>query len=160
MIQKYSEWVKESEKMEANPTPDTTSQASPFAGAPTDTPAQGNEVPLEAPAVETEPIETGETTSPSEETENFGSSVEEWRSLDSARKEATKEFKKKYEEFLQIPDEIRNNPTEETDKTKVETLKSEISELHKTMTAAISSWDSFNKKALGLEDETDPDYEP
>ena len=61
-------------------------------------------------------------------------------------------------EFLQIPDDVRKNPTEEADKEKVESLKTELIELNKTMKSAIQAWDSFNAQALGISDE-DEDFE-
>ena len=78
----------------------------------------------------------------------------------NARREAIKAFKKKQEEFLEIPEDIRKNPVEEADKTKVDTLKTELIELNKTMKDAIKAWDSFNAQALGIEDEEAEDFEP
>jgi|688.fasta_scaffold782112_2 hypothetical protein len=141
MIHTYQQWLDESEKMEAG------------AAAPAETPDTAMpEMPTEeTPAMDA----TGEMPIDSAESE-----IEQYRTLDTARREAIKAFKSKQEEFLQIPDETRKNPTEEADKTKIETLKTELIELNKTMKAAIREWDSFNSMALGLSDDEDLDEEP
>jgi hypothetical protein len=146
MIRKYNEWLKESEKMEP----------APIAGAAQVNPT-GNEVPLEEPASETEPIESPEQSAEisNDQPSEFSSNIEEWRSLDSTRRESIKSFKEKQEEFLEIPDDIRNNPVEESDKEKVETLKSELTELHTSMKSSWEAWDSFNEKMLGVSPEVD-----
>ena len=59
---------------------------------------------------------------------------------------------------MEIPEDIRKNPVEEADKTKVEELKTSLIELNKTMKAAITAWNKFNSLALGIED--DEDVEP
>jgi hypothetical protein len=148
MIHKYQQWLEESEKVEAGAdvpaeTPETTTPETPAADMPTEeNPA------MDASADMAMTIDSAE------------SEIEQFRTLDTARREAIKAFKAKQEEFLQIPDETRKNPTEEADKTKVETLKTELIELNKTMKDAIKAWDSFNAMALGISDDADLDEEP
>ena len=148
MIHKYQQWLEESEKVEAGAdvpaeTPETTTPETPAADMPTEeNPA------MDASADMAMTIDSAE------------SEIEQFRTLDTARREAIKAFKAKQEEFLQIPDETRKNPTEEEDKTKVETLKTELIELNKTMKDAIKAWDSFNAMALGISDDADLDEEP
>lgn len=148
MIHKYQQWLEESEKVEAGAevpaeTPETTTPETPAADMPTEeTPA------MDASADMAMSIDSAE------------SEIEQYRTLDTARRDAIKAFKAKQEEFLEIPDETRKNPTEEADKTKVETLKTELIELNKTMKDAIKAWDSFNAKALGISDDADLDEEP
>jgi hypothetical protein len=148
MIHKYQQWLEESEKVEAGAdvpaeTPETTTPETPAADLPTE----------ENPAMDAS-ADTAMTIDSAE------SEIEQFRTLDTARREAIKAFKAKQEEFLQIPDETRKNPTEEADKTKVETLKTELIELNKTMKDAIKAWDSFNAMALGISDDADLDEEP
>lgn len=139
MIHKYQQWLDESEKLDATAAPATPD-------APVETSA---EVPAEVPAEMPIADDTAE------------SEIEKYQELDTTRRDAIKAFKKKQEEFLEIPTEIRKSPVEETDKTKVETLKSELVELNKTMKDAIKAWDNFNSEALGLEDnEESEEYEP
>lgn len=160
MIHKYQQWLEESEKMEASDpsiTPTTDVSAQPT--DPTIAPTTGDPDETQFDAANTpvpEPTDSMETTK---------SEIEQYHELDQIRRDSIKAFKKKQEEFLEIPDETRKNPVEETDKTKVDTLKSELIELNKTMKDAISAWQSFNAKALGidaadLDDETSPNYEP
>jgi len=137
MIHTYQQWLDESEKVEA--------------GAETPATAMPEMPTEETPAMDA----TGEMPIDSVESE-----IEQYRTLDTARREAIKAFKSKQEEFLEIPDETRKNPTEEADKTKIETLKTELIELNKTMKDAIREWDSFNSMALGLSDDEDLDEEP
>lgn len=146
MIHKYQQWLEESEKMDAE-TPATTETP-----AATETPAE--DTATAAPAEETP------ATDDSTEIASAESEIEQYRTLDTARRDAIKAFKEKQEEFLQIPDEVRKNPTEEADKEKVETLKSELITLNKTMKDAIKAWDSFNAQALGISDDADIDEEP
>ena len=73
--------------------------------------------------------------------------------MDNARKDAIKAFKKKQQEFLEIPDDVRKNPTEEADKTKIEGLKTELKDLNKAMKDAQSKWDDFNDQTLGIGDD-------
>ena len=148
MIHKYQQWLEESEKVEAGAevpaeTPETTTPETPAADMPTE----------ENPAMDTS-ADMAMTIDSAE------SEIEQFRTLDTARREAIKAFKAKQEEFLQIPDETRKNPTEEEDKTKIETLKTELIELNKTMKDAIKAWDSFNAMALGISDDADLDEEP
>ena len=154
MIRKYQDWLKESEKIDA--------------GAPVETaPVETDQAATEMPASDTSSTETETSTVDTSiedqtvDTQSAESEIEKYHELDNARREAIKSFKKKQEEFLEIPDDIRKNPIEEADKTKVETLKSELISLNRTMKDAIKEWDSFNSKALGLEDDEDSeDYEP
>lgn len=149
MIHKYQQWLEESEKMDAGAeAPAETSTETPEATSSTD-------LPVETPAADATGMGTEEPTIDSAESE-----IEQFRTLDTARRDAIKAFKAKQEEFLEIPDETRKNPTEEADKTKVETLKTELIELNKTMQSAIKAWDSFNAKALGISDDADLDEEP
>ena len=148
MIHKYQQWLEESEKVEAGAevpaeTPETTMPSS------TDLPTDENPT-MDASAG----ADSGMSIDSAE------SEIEQFRTLDTARREAIKAFKAKQEEFLQIPDETRKNPTEEEDKTKIETLKTELIELNKTMKDAIKAWDSFNAMALGISDDADLDEEP
>ena len=148
MIHKYQQWLEESEKVEAGAevpaeTPETTTPETPAADMPTE----------ENPAMDTS-ADMAMTIDSAE------SEIEQFRTLDTARREAIKAFKAKQEEFLQIPDETRKNPTEEEDKTKIETLKTDLIELNKTMKDAIKAWDSFNAMALGISDDADLDEEP
>lgn len=144
MIHKYQQWIEESEKVEANEQ------------VPTDTP----EVPATADAaalpVTTEMPAATTPEIPSEpEIVSAESEIEEYQTLDKARREAIKAFKEKQGEFLEIPADIRKNPVEEADKTKVEELKTSLIELNKTMKAAITAWNKFNSMALGIEDDED-----
>jgi hypothetical protein len=148
MIHKYQQWLEESEKVEAGAevpaeTPETTMPSS------TDLPTDENPT-MDASAG----ADSGMSIDSAE------SEIEQFRTLDTTRREAIKAFKAKQEEFLQIPDETRKNPTEEDDKTKIETLKTELIELNKTMKDAIKAWDSFNAMALGISDDADLDEEP
>jgi hypothetical protein len=150
MIHKYQQWLEESEKVEAGAdvpaeTPETTTPETPSADLPTE----------ENPA-----MDAGASADTAMSIDSAESEIEQFRTLDTARREAIKAFKAKQEEFLQIPDETRKNPTEEADKTKVETLKTELIELNKTMKDAIKAWDSFNAMALGISDDADLDEEP
>jgi len=147
MIHKYQQWIEESEKVEANEQVPT---ATPEVPAATD--AAALPVTTETPAATTPEI-------PSEpEIVSAESEIEEYQNLDKARREAIKAFKEKQGEFLEIPEDIRKNPVEEADKTKVEELKTSLIELNKTMKAAITAWNKFNSMALGIED--DEDVEP
>lgn len=143
MIRKYQQWLEESEVVEPS------AEAAP-AAEPTETP---DDMATETPAEETPANDT--TTIDSAESE-----IEMYRTLDTARRDAIKAFKAKQEEFLQIPDDVRKNPTEEADKEKVENLKTELISLNTTMKDAIKAWDSFNAKALGISDDADLDEEP
>lgn len=138
MIHKYQQWLEESEKIEAGMEPPATT--------PTETQTDASaELPTEEPSTEIESAD---------------SEIEKFRTLDTARKDAIKAFKVKQEEFLQIPDETRKNPVEETDKERIETLKTELISLNQTMKAAIEAWNSFNSKMLGISDEEGLDDEP
>lgn len=144
MIHKYQQWIEESEKVEANEQVPTATPE-----APTATDATALPVTPETPATTTTEI-------PSEpEIVSADSEIEEYQNLDKARREAIKAFKEKQGEFLEIPEDIRKNPVEEADKTKVEELKTALIELNKTMKAAITAWHKFNSMALGIEDDED-----
>jgi hypothetical protein len=145
MIHKYQQWIEESEKVEANEQVPSTTPEEPAA-----TDASALPVTTEMPAVTTPEIPTEIVSAESE--------IEEYHTLDKARREAIKAFKEKQNEFLEIPMDIRKNPVEEADKTKVEELKATLIELNKTMKSAIADWNKFNSQALGLED--DEDIEP
>ena len=136
MIHTYQQWLDESEKVEAG-------AAAPVETLDTAMPEMPTEETPAMDATSEMPIDSVE------------SEIEQYRTLDTARREAIKAFKVKQEEFLQIPDETRKNPTDEADKTKVETLKTELIELNKTMKAEIKAWDSFNAMALGISDDRD-----
>jgi hypothetical protein len=153
MIHKYQEWLKESEKVEAAPAGEITE---PIEAEPTaeDTPT---------PDAATAEPSMDEPAAPAEaqpEIDSAESEIEKFRELDETRRDAIRAFKKKQEEFLEIPDDIRKNPTEEADKTKVDTLKAELIELNKTMKDAITAWNSFNALALGIDDDADDEIEP
>lgn len=149
MIRKYSEWLKESEIVP--PATQTTSNQTVNSTEKDLTPEEMEDVepvePVEQPTEPTEPVEQG--------TDPVTDEIQEYQNLDQARKEAIKAFKAKQEEFLQIPRDTRINPVSDEDKTKVETLKTELIDLNRAMQDAISAWDSFNAKALGIEDDDD-----
>lgn len=147
MIHKYQQWIEESEKVEANEQVPSTTPEEPVA-----TDAAALPVTTETPAVTTPEIQS------EPEIVSAESEIEEYHNLDAARREAIKAFKEKQAEFLEIPMDIRKNPVEEADKTKVEELKTSLVELNKTMKSAIADWNKFNSLALGIED--DEDIEP
>lgn len=153
MIRKYQEWLEESEKIEAG----APVEAAPAEETPETSTEPATETPAETPA---ETPEETSTETPDEVIDSAESEIEKYRDLDNARREAIKAFKKKQEEFLEIPDDIRKNPVEEEDRTKIETLKAELIDLNKAMKDAIKAWDSFNAQALGIEDEDSEDFEP
>lgn len=153
MIHKYQQWLEESEKVDAapevapaettDPTADPTNPAAALPEAPSDETPASTEAPASTDSAENE--------------------IEEYKKLDTERRDAIKAFKAKQEEFLEIPEDVRKNPVEEEDKTKVEGLKTELIDLNKKMKDAIKAWDSFNSKALGLageDDEESEDFEP
>jgi hypothetical protein len=148
MIHKYQQWLEESEKVEAG------------ADVPSETPETStSDLPTEETPAADAPVDAN-ADAPEMTVDSAESEIEQYRTLDTTRRDAIKAFKAKQEEFLEIPDETRKNPTEEADKTKVETLKTELIELNKTMKDAIKAWDSFNAKALGISDDADLDEEP
>ena len=151
MIHKYQQWIEESEKVEANAQVPTATPEVPA------TDATALPVATENPVATTTP-ETTTTTEIEPEIASAESEIEEYQNLDKVRREAIKAFKEKQGEFLEIPEDIRKNPVEEADKTKVEELKTSLIELNKTMKAAITAWNKFNSMALGIED--DEDVEP
>jgi hypothetical protein len=148
MIHKYQQWLEESEKVEAG------------AEVPAETPETTMPSSTDLPTDENPTMDASADVDPGMSIDSAESEIEQFRTLDTARREAIKAFKAKQEEFLQIPDETRKNPTEEEDKTKIETLKTELIELNKTMKDAIKAWDSFNAMALGISDDADLDEEP
>jgi hypothetical protein len=148
MIHKYQQWLEESEKVEAG------------AEVPAETPETTMPSSTDLPTDENPTMDASADVDPGMSIDSAESEIEQFRTLDAARREAIKAFKAKQEEFLQIPDETRKNPTEEEDKTKIETLKTELIELNKTMKDAIKAWDSFNAMALGISDDADLDEEP
>jgi len=144
MIHKYQQWIEESEKVEANEQ------------VPTDTPEVPATMDAAAlPATTETPAATTPELPSEPEIVSAESEIEEYQTLDKARRDAIKAFKEKQGEFLEIPADIRKNPVEEADKTKVEELKTSLIELNKTMKAAITAWNKFNSMALGIEDEED-----
>ena len=143
MIHKYEQWLKESELAGANPPP--ASAPAPAGDGTTDMSNPATVAPEATPA----PDATADTTGSTEATSAL-SEIDQFRELDNARKDAIKAFKKKQEEFLQIPDDVRKNPTEEADKTKIEGLKTELKDLNKAMKDAQSKWDDFNEQTLGI----------
>jgi hypothetical protein len=106
------------------------------------------------------PVPSDVETTPSTETGTAETEIDQFRGLDKKRREAIKAFKTKQKEFLEIPDDVRKNPVEEADKTKVEDLKKELIELNTTMKDAQREWDEFNAKTLGIEDDLEMDEEP
>ena len=128
MIYKYSEWIKESETVEAPPVVDTTSQSA-----------------VPAVSMESEP--------PAADLETFDETTEigKFQKLDQDRKTAVKAFKDKQKEFLAIDVETRKSPVTDEDKEKVKTLKDALIILNKTMKDAEAAFNKFNDEALGLE---------
>lgn len=128
MIYKYSEWIKESETVEAPPVMDPAAQPT---------------VPSDS--VESEPKST--------EIETFDETTEigKFQKLDQDRKTAVKAFKDKQKEFLAIAVETRKSPVTDEDKEKVKTLKDSLIVLNKTMKDAEAAFNKFNDEALGLE---------
>ena len=131
MIYKYSEWIKESETVEAPPVVDTTSQSA-------------------VPAVSSDSMESEP---PAAELETFDETTEigKFQKLDQDRKTAVKAFKDKQKEFLAIAVETRKSPVTDEDKEKVKTLKDSLVILNKTMKDAEAAFNKFNDEALGLE---------
>lgn len=149
-IYMYEEWLQESERVDPQPEaqPPAQPQVDPSAGQPAiETPP--------APSPDNGDIETG-LENPEEETTQ--SEQEEFEEIDSARKEAISAFKDKQKEFMEIPQEVRNNPVSDEDKTKVESLKAELQTLNTNMKDAVARYDEFNDKMLGST--TDTDEEP
>ena len=134
MIYKYSEWIKESETVEAPPVVDTTSQTTGQTAVPS--------VPSDS--MESEP--------PAAELETFDETTEigKFQKLDQDRKNAVKAFKDKQKEFLAIAVETRKSPVTDEDKEKVKTLKDALIILNKTMKDAEAAFNKFNDEALGL----------
>ena len=130
MIYKYSEWIKESETVEAPPVVDTTSQSA-------------------VPAVSSDSMESEP---PAAELETFDETTEigKFQKLDQDRKTAVKAFKDKQKEFLAIAVETRKSPVTDEDKEKVKTLKDALIILNKTMKDAEAAFNKFNDEALGL----------
>ena len=130
MIYKYSEWIKESETVEAPPVVDTTSQSA-------------------VPAVSSDSMESEP---PAAELETFDETTEigKFQKLDQDRKTAVKAFKDKQIEFLAIAVETRKSPVTDEDKEKVKTLKDALIILNKTMKDAEAAFNKFNDEALGL----------
>ena len=112
MIYKYSEWIKESETVEAPPVVDPTSQSA-------------------VPAVSSDSMESEP---PAAELETFDETTEigKFQKLDQDRKTAVKAFKDKQKEFLAIDVETRKSPVTDEDKEKVKTLKDALIILNKT----------------------------
>ncbi len=135
----YEEWLKESEKVDPQATP---------AANPTTPPAPSTDVP---PA-EDIPLEVSPETSTDSQTDSTSepaSESEEFEQIDTTRRDAIKAFKEKQKEYMEIPIEIRNSPTTDEDKTKVESLKAELQTLNTAMKDAVAAYDAFNDKMLG-----------
>ena len=130
MIYKYSEWIKESETVEAPPVMDPAAQTT----------------------VPTVPSDSMESEPPAAELETFDETTEigKFQKLDQDRKTAVKAFKDKQKEFLAIAVETRKSPVTDEDKEKVKTLKDALIILNKTMTDAEAAFNKFNDEALGL----------
>ena len=129
-IHMYEEWLKESEKVDpVSAIPPTDPQ--------TTTPTEVD-VPLEVGTETPESPEEG----PLPEKEEF-------ERIDTARRAAITAFKEKQQEYMEMPEEVRNNPTSDEDKTKVESLKAELKTLNDAMKAAVAEYDAFNDKMLG-----------
>ena len=128
MIYKYSEWIKESETVEAPPVMDPAAQP-------------------------TVPSDSMESEPPAADLETFDETTEigKFQKLDQDRKTAVKAFKDKQKEFLAIAVETRKSPVTDEDKEKVKTLKDALIILNKTMKDAEAAFNKFNDEALGLE---------
>ena len=127
MIYKYSEWIKESETVEAPPVMDPAAQP-------------------------TVPSDSMESEPPAADLETFDETTEigKFQKLDQDRKTAVKAFKDKQKEFLAIDVETRKSPVTDEDKEKVKTLKDALIILNKTMKDAEAAFNKFNDEALGL----------
>ena len=134
MIYKYSEWIKESETVEAPPVMKTADQTT---------------VQTAVPSV---PSDSMESEPPAAELETFDETTEigKFQKLDQDRKTAVKAFKDKQKEFLAIDVETRKSPVTDEDKEKVKTLKDALIILNKTMKDAEAAFNKFNDEALGL----------
>ena len=143
-IHMYEEWIKESEKVDPS-VPEPTATPAPIQ------PAGVESIP--ATTDTTSDIETGLETPPAEETEL--SEQEEFEQIDTTRRAAITAFKDKQKEYMEIPKEIRNNPTSDEDKTKVESLKADLQNLNTAMKDAVTAYDEFNDKMLGSSIEGD-----
>jgi len=130
MIYKYSEWIKESETVEAPPVVGTAAQTT-------------------VPAVSSDSMESEP---PAADLETFDETTEigKFQKLDQDRKTAVKAFKDKQKEFLAIDVETRKSPVTDEDKEKVKTLKDSLVILNKTMKDAEAAFNKFNDEALGL----------
>lgn len=139
----YDEWLKESEKV--SPQPATPPPAAPL------TDLDQQDIPLDVPT-------DGSTDLPSDLPTDLpaepASEQEEFDQIDSTRREAIKAFKDKQKEYMEIPIEIRNSPTTDEDKTKVESLKAELQTLNAAMKEAVAAYDAFNDKMLGSSSDT------
>ena len=140
MIYNYSQWIKESEKVE--PTPEAPMTAGEEADL---TPAQ-----MEAPAepMTTEPEEPTDIDTTSEPVD-----ISYLQQVDQTRRDAIQAFKDKQKEFLDIPEETRKNPTSDEDKNKIKTIKDELISLNKAMNDAWTEWSKINNQMLGASDD-------
>jgi hypothetical protein len=135
MIYNYSQWIKESEKVEPA-APDAPKEEADLTPAQMEEPAE----PADTPAPE-EPAQVEEI--------DDSSDIGKFKSLGKARKEAAEAFKNKQEEFLNLPKEERANSP----------LKAELIELHKSLKEAENEFNKFNDEMLGAEsDEIEPEY--
>lgn len=148
-IHMYSEWLKESELVQPQTQEVQQPTQQPANNMPADVP------PSPAPdMVDMPDPNIDQTIEPSNQeydtsTETSMSEQEEFEQIDTARKEAIIAFKEKQKEFMEIPQEVRNNPTTDEDKTKVESLKAELQTLNTTMKESVAKYDEFNDNMLG-----------
>lgn len=136
MIYNYSQWIKESEKVEPE-----TPAINPGEEADL-TPAQ-MEAPAEAPMppAQEEPDQVEDV--------DDSSDIGQFKKLGKARKEAADAFKSKQEEFLNLPKEERANSP----------IKDELVTLHKALKEADAAFSKFNDEMLGSDDsEIEPEY--
>lgn len=140
MIYNYSQWIKESEKVEPS------AEAMPTSGEEADlTPAQ-METPAETP--EPAPAEPEAIDSTAEPVD-----IAKFQEVDQTRRDSIQAFKDKQKEFMDLPEETRKNPTTEEDKAKVKAIKDELISLNAAMTTAWTEWSKLNSQMLGVSDD-------
>lgn len=140
MIYNYSQWIKESEKVEPS------AEAMPISGEEADlTPAQ-METPAETP--EPAPAEPEAIDSTAEPVD-----IAKFQEVDQTRRDSIQAFKDKQKEFMDMPEETRKNPTTEEDKAKVKAIKDELISLNAAMTTAWTEWSKLNSQMLGVSDD-------
>ena len=141
MIHNYSQWIKESEKVE--PTNDDLADL---------TPAQMEASPEPTETSPVEPTDPGSEDQPED--------IDQFQEVDQARRDAIQAFKDKQKEFLDMPAETRKNPTNDEDKAKVQSIKDELISLNTAMKNAWSEWSKLNSKMLGISDDEETSVEP